>query len=281
MGEETQAALMQAFRDLQEEMKNMRQELGGRMDRIEQRPAIRPQRRVDLGIAQANTTPTGTAPGRTGLHFNDIPEASNTHQQPEDDPGPFYPQNQNQRRTGEQDEDGEDKEEDYNPPPRARRDTFMASLNGISNVILSNAFLQIDLSNSRLVCVLFGGKGGKVLYTLSTAGSAGVERQLTLFSHCRSIFTVACRSTLVLSCRSISTSSSNSSSSSSRSMAASSVLGSSFSRGVSDSVLGSSRIIGRDLFSPVSSTTAHFSALLISIVLGIRCFPLLRNTALT
>ncbi|KAF3501327.1 hypothetical protein F2Q69_00043025 [Brassica cretica] len=126
MGEETQAALMQAFRDLQEEMKNMRQELGGRMDRIEQRPAIRPQRRVDLGIAQANTTPTGTAPRRTGLHFNDIPEASNTHQQPEDDPGPFYPQNQNQRRPGEQDEDGEDKEEDYNPPPRARRWTELS-----------------------------------------------------------------------------------------------------------------------------------------------------------
>lgn len=121
MGDETQAALMQALRDLQEEMKNMRQELGGRMDRIEHRPVIRPQRRVDFGTARANTTPTGTAPRRTGIHFNDIPEASNTHQQPEDDPGPFYPQNQNQRRTGEQDEDGEDKEEDYNPPPRARR----------------------------------------------------------------------------------------------------------------------------------------------------------------
>ncbi|KAF3602758.1 hypothetical protein F2Q69_00036845 [Brassica cretica] len=56
-------------------------------------------------------------------------------------------------------------------------DTFMASLNGISNVILSNAFLQIVLSNSRLVCVLLGGKGGRVLYTLSIAGSAGVEHR--------------------------------------------------------------------------------------------------------
>ncbi|KAF3587472.1 hypothetical protein F2Q69_00028989 [Brassica cretica] len=117
MGEETQAALMQALRDLQQEMKNMRQELGGRMDRIEQRPAIRPQRRVDLGTAQANTTPTGTAPRRTGLHFNDIPEASNTHQQPEDEPGPFYPQNQNQRRAEEQDEE----DEDFLPRPRAPR----------------------------------------------------------------------------------------------------------------------------------------------------------------
>ncbi|KAF3506633.1 hypothetical protein F2Q69_00009421 [Brassica cretica] len=60
-------------------------------------------------------------------------------------------------------------------------DTFIASLNGISNVILSNAFLQIALSSSRLVCVLLGGKGGRVLYTLSTAGSAGVESRSTLF----------------------------------------------------------------------------------------------------
>ncbi|KAF3490293.1 hypothetical protein F2Q69_00054461 [Brassica cretica] len=63
-------------------------------------------------------------------------------------------------------------------------DTFMASLNGISNVILSNAFLQIALSNSRLVCVLLGGKGGRVLYTHSMAGSAGVGRRSTLFPHC-------------------------------------------------------------------------------------------------
>ena len=40
-------------------------------------------------------------------------------------------------------------------------DTFMASLSGISSVLLSNAFLQIALSNCRLVCVLLGGKGGK------------------------------------------------------------------------------------------------------------------------
>ncbi|KAF2615548.1 hypothetical protein F2Q70_00011960 [Brassica cretica] len=66
----------------------------------------------------------------------------------------------------------------------------MASLNGISNVIFLNAFLQIALFNSRLVCVLLGGKGGRVLYTLSMAGSAGVKRRLTLFPHCRSIFTV-------------------------------------------------------------------------------------------
>ena len=103
---------MQALRDLQEEMKNMRQELAGRMNRIEQRPAIRPQRRVNLGTAHANTTPTGTAPRRIGVRFNDIPEASNNHQQPEDDPGPFYPQNQNLRRTEEQGDYGEEEEED-------------------------------------------------------------------------------------------------------------------------------------------------------------------------
>ena len=68
--------------------------------------------------------------------------------------------------------------------------TFMPSLSGISNVILSNAFLQIALSSSLLVCVLLGGKGGKVLYTLSTAGVAGVDCRSTLFSLCRSIFTV-------------------------------------------------------------------------------------------
>ena len=93
-------------------------------------------------------------------------------------------------------------------------DTFMASLNGISNMILSNAFLHIALSNSRLVCVLLGGNGGRGLYTLSMAGPAGVERRSILFPEFRSIFSVLCRSTLVLSCRSISTSPSNSSSSS-------------------------------------------------------------------
>ncbi|KAF3594347.1 hypothetical protein DY000_02022055 [Brassica cretica] len=95
-------------------------------------------------------------------------------------------------------------------------DTFMASLSVISNMILSNAFLQIALSNSRLVCDLLGGKGGKVLYTLSTAGLAGVECRLTFFPICRSIFTVVGQSILFLSCRLISTSSSDSSSSSSR-----------------------------------------------------------------
>ncbi|WZZ27452.1 hypothetical protein YC2023_010853 [Brassica napus] len=127
----------------------------------------------------------------------------------------------------------------------------MASLNSISNVILPNAFLQIASSNSRLVCVLLGGKGGKVLYTLSTTGSAGVERRSTLFPVCRSIFTIVGRS--------ISTSSSNSSSSSSKSTAASSVLDRSFSSGVSDSGMGLSRIIGCDLLSPVFSTSARFS----------------------
>ncbi|KAF3540801.1 hypothetical protein F2Q69_00022562 [Brassica cretica] len=146
-------------------------------------------------------------------------------------------------------------------------DTFIASLNCISNVILSNAFLQIALSSSRLVYVFFGWKGGRVLYTLSTVGSAGVGSRSTFFPECRSIFTLVCRSAFVISCRSISTSSSISPSFSSRSMASSSVLGLSLPRGISDSVLGSSRIIGRDLLSPVSSTTTCFSVLLISIAL--------------
>ncbi|KAF2556742.1 hypothetical protein F2Q68_00015936 [Brassica cretica] len=138
----------------------------------------------------------------------------------------------------------------------------MPSLSGISSVILTNAFLQIALSNSRLVCFLLGGKGG-ILYTLSTAGSAGVERRSTLLPFCRSIFTVVGRSTLFPSCRSISRSSSNSSSSSSRSIvafSASSVLDRPFSQEVSDSGLGLSRIIGCDLLSPVFSTSAGFSA---------------------
>ncbi|KAF3563932.1 hypothetical protein DY000_02015121 [Brassica cretica] len=62
------------------------------------------------------------------------------------------------------------------------------------------------------------GKGGKVLYTLSTAGSARVKRRSTLFPVCRLIITIVSRSTLFPSCQSISTSSSNSSSSSSRLM---------------------------------------------------------------
>ncbi|KAF3548662.1 hypothetical protein DY000_02007782 [Brassica cretica] len=128
----------------------------------------------------------------------------------------------------------------------------------------------IALSSSCLDCVLLGGKGGRVLDTLSIAGSAGVESQSTLFPECRPIFTVVCRSTFFLSCRSISTSSPNSPSSSSRSMASFSVLGRSLFRGISDSVLGSSRIIGRDLFSPASSTTTCFSPLLISIALEMR-----------
>ncbi|KAF3487007.1 hypothetical protein F2Q69_00055198 [Brassica cretica] len=64
-------------------------------------------------------------------------------------------------------------------------------------------------------------------------------------------------------------------------MASSSVLGFPLPRGISDSVLGSSRPIGRDLLSPGSSTTTCFSVLLISIALGMRRFPLLNSTALT
>ncbi|KAF3563650.1 hypothetical protein DY000_02015783 [Brassica cretica] len=139
----------------------------------------------------------------------------------------------------------------------------------------------IALSSSRLVCVLSGGKGGRVLYTLSIAGSVGVGSLSTLFSECRSILTVAGRSILVLPCRSISASSSISPYSSSSSMASSSVLGFCLSRGIPESVLGSLRSIGRDIFSPVSSTTTCFSVLLISIALGMRRFPLLNNTALT
>ncbi|KAL0716044.1 hypothetical protein Bca4012_065366 [Brassica carinata] len=54
MGDETQEALMQVIRDLQEEMKSMRQDLGDRMNKIEQRPAPRPLIRLNLGTAQAN-----------------------------------------------------------------------------------------------------------------------------------------------------------------------------------------------------------------------------------
>ncbi|KAF3486100.1 hypothetical protein F2Q69_00054776 [Brassica cretica] len=139
----------------------------------------------------------------------------------------------------------------------------------------------IALSSSHLVCVWLGEKGGRVLYTLPIAGSVGVGSRSTLFSECRSILTVFCRSTFVLPCRSILASSSISPSSSSSSMASSLVLGLCLSRGIHDSVLGSSRSIGHDLLSPVSSTTTCFSVLLISIALGMRRFLLLNNTALT
>lgn len=122
MGDETQAALMQVIRELLEEMKSMRQDLGDRINRIEQRPAPRPPIRVNLGAAQANPTQNGMVPRRTWVHINDNPEASNTHRQPEDDPGPYYPLNHNPRRAGIQEGDGDEEEEDYNPPPRARRD---------------------------------------------------------------------------------------------------------------------------------------------------------------
>lgn len=113
MEQETQAALMQVIRDLQEEMKNMRQDLGERMTRIEQRPPLRPPIRVNVGTTQPNPTPNGT-------HVNEAPEASNARQQCEYDPGPYYPPNNNPRRAGVQDEEGEEEEEDYAPLPRAR-----------------------------------------------------------------------------------------------------------------------------------------------------------------
>ena len=161
----------------------------------------------------------------------------------------------------------------------------MESLSGISTMILLNAFLQIVLSNSRLVYDLLGGKrGGKVLYTLSTAGSAGVECRSTLFPVCRSIFIVVGRYTLFPFCRSISTSSSDSSLSLSRLIVAFPiflVLDCSFSREGFDLGSGSSRSIGRDLLSPVFSASAGFSAEVISTVLGVRRFPLLSKTTLT
>ena len=160
-------------------------------------------------------------------------------------------------------------------------DTFMASLSRISSVILSNAFSQIALSNFHLVFDLLG---GKVLYTLSTAGLVGVECQSTLFPVCRLIFTVVSRLTLFLSCLSISTSSSSSSSSSSRlivAFSASPVLDRSFSREGSDHGSGLLRSIGCDLLSLVFSTSPGFSAKLISMVFRVKRFLLLSNTELT
>ncbi|KAF2556739.1 hypothetical protein F2Q68_00015933 [Brassica cretica] len=121
---------------------------------------------------------------------------------------------------------------------------------------------HIALSNSRLVCISLGGKSGKVLYTLSTVGLAGVERRSTLFPLCRSMFTVVGRSTLFPSCRSIPTSSLDSSSSSRLIVAfsASSVSDRPFSRGIYNSELRLSRIIGCDLLSPVFSTSVGFPA---------------------
>ena len=51
----------------------------------------------------------------------------------------------------------------------------MASLSGISIIILLEAFLQMDSSISRFVIALLGGKGGKVLLL----GSKTVMRELT------------------------------------------------------------------------------------------------------
>ncbi|KAF2573907.1 hypothetical protein F2Q70_00003665 [Brassica cretica] len=109
-------------------------------------------------------------------------------------------------------------------------ETFMASLSGISIIILSRALLQMALSISRFAIALLGGKGGKVLYTLSIAGSAdavgfgalGVDCRSMPSRVCRSVLSHVSRSTLSLVHQSISLLSSDSRSWSSRSSCGSS-----------------------------------------------------------
>ena len=100
-------------------------------------------------------------------------------------------------------------------------DTFMASLSGISTVILSNAFLQIALSNSRLVCDLLRGKGGihSLYYWLGRS-----RMSIDIVSHLSIDIYRSWPMTLFLFYRSISTSSFDSSSSSLRLIVAFSIL---------------------------------------------------------
>ncbi|KAG5383742.1 hypothetical protein IGI04_035212, partial [Brassica rapa subsp. trilocularis] len=108
MGESSeQATMMQVLNALREEMRVMRQDLGERMTRVEQRPPpLQPVRNVDRFLNPNNR--------RYGVPVHDNPETSTRNQQTDEDtgqqPGPIP----NQRAGLQPDDYGEEEEEEGN-----------------------------------------------------------------------------------------------------------------------------------------------------------------------
>lgn len=124
MGEATkQATMMQILNALREDMRVMRQDLGDRLTRVEQRPPLQADRNIDLILNpnQHNPAPTGPNNRRDGVCINDNPKTSTRNQQTDEETGQQYAPNPNQRAGLKQDDYGEEGDEDYLPPPRAPR----------------------------------------------------------------------------------------------------------------------------------------------------------------
>ncbi|XP_048628762.1 uncharacterized protein LOC125599524 [Brassica napus] len=116
MGEASeQATMMQVLNALREEMRVMRQDLGERMTRVEQRPPpLQPVRNVDRFLNPNNR--------RYGVPVHDNPETSTRNQQTDEDTGQQHGPIPNQRAGLQPDDYGEEEEEEgFAPPPRAPR----------------------------------------------------------------------------------------------------------------------------------------------------------------
>nr|VDD24411.1 unnamed protein product [Brassica oleracea] len=124
MGEATkQATMMQILNALREDMRVMRQDLGDRLTRVEQRPPLQADRNIDLILNpnQHNPAPTGPNNRRDGVCINDNPKTSTRNQQTDEETGQQYAPNPNQRAGLKQDDYGEEGDEDYLHPPRDPR----------------------------------------------------------------------------------------------------------------------------------------------------------------
>ncbi|CAF2365414.1 unnamed protein product, partial [Brassica napus] len=116
MGEASeQATMMQVLNALREEMRVMRQDLGERMTRVEQRPPpLQPVRNVDRFLNPNNR--------RYGVPVHDNPETSTRNQQTDEDTGQQHGPIPNQRAGLQPDDYGEEEEEEgFAPQPRAPR----------------------------------------------------------------------------------------------------------------------------------------------------------------
>ncbi|KAG5373786.1 hypothetical protein IGI04_042899, partial [Brassica rapa subsp. trilocularis] len=116
MGEASeQATMMQVLNALREEMRVMRQDLGERMTRVEQRPPpLQPVRNVDRFLNPNNR--------RYGVPFHENPETSTRNQQTDEDTGQQHGPIPNQRAGLQPNDYGEEEEEEgFAPQPRAPR----------------------------------------------------------------------------------------------------------------------------------------------------------------
>ncbi|CAG7885564.1 unnamed protein product, partial [Brassica rapa] len=106
MGEASeQATMMQVLNALREEMRVMRQDLGERMTRVEQRPPpLQPVRNVDRFLNPNNR--------RYGVPVHDNPETSTRNQQTDEDTGQQHGPIPNQRAGLQPDDYGEEEEEE-------------------------------------------------------------------------------------------------------------------------------------------------------------------------